>query len=153
MRIAIIIVALFMASCATQKRCMYKFPVEKKTEVRDTTITVFVPKVIVESDTVSIHDTIPCLITTSKEAKSKRSQVKYSLDKGILKVDCSCDSVIMERDSLQVLLRGVIKNVEEKVIVKTKCKKPYKEWIIIFLLGAWHVGRSYRRFKKYFKFL
>lgn len=151
----IIAIAFLTTSCVTQKRCMTKFPVEKKTEViiKDTIIYVPVQELIIEKDTVSIVDTIPCLITTSKESKGKRSQVKYSLDKGVLKIKCECDSIKIERDSLAVRLQRAEIKISSFQEIKPKCRKPYELWLLVFVLGIGHIARSYNRIKKRFKFL
>lgn len=177
MRIAIIIAALFMASCATQKRCMDRFPVkESRTDsivYKERIVKVpspARPKVIIKKDSVYITDTVNCP-DENKEGTSVNGNLilKYKIQNNRLKVTANnqsdtIDALRLANDSLSFKVTDLEKysntikvvTVENESLKKdVKYLKKLNILLILFsiLLVIGHLARSYNRLKAKFPFL
>lgn len=180
MRIEIIIAALFMASCATQKRCAYKFPV--KESKRDSIVykikyvnvpTPTMPKkpnaILAKKDTVVVRDTVNCPNENKKgTSTSGNMKVDWEIKNNRLKILANnlSDTVEAQRLLIDSLKVEVAESEHYTTIVKVvtvenqSLKKDVKYlkkmlwlWVVISLiLGFGHIARSYNKLRERFKF-
>lgn len=110
--ISVVLLAILMSSCITQKRCYERYPpvTSETVIIRDTTI-YCIDTVLVPGREVAIHDTISCPeLEYHKHVTSGHVTARVDIHAGKIDVDCNADS-------LQLLLT---RERRERVITKNK---------------------------------
>lgn len=125
MRIIILLSLSLFASCITRKKCEDRFPsiVTTNTVVRDSLI-YLKDTIILASDSVLIHDTIPCKeLEYEKQVKQGRLTSIVSIKKGVVKVKCQEDSLLriieLER-SVKIKDTNKTTSPKELILYKTR---------------------------------
>lgn len=109
---AIMVALIFFSSCITQEKCYERYPpsVKDSVSVHDTTI-FDTMLVVIPSEAVIIHDTIPCPeLNFEKTVTKNHVTAKIKIKDGKIDFECKADS----------LQRVLNKERKERVVTRTR---------------------------------